>query len=93
MTSFPALSWATGLQFSGTTEGWRRMAHKVADAVYARITGEGRYFDSRVVYVSETGPKDDRKKRLAIMDYDGANVQYLTDSECDRAGAAVLTVR
>lgn len=69
-----------GLQFSGTTEGWRRMAHKVADEVYSRITGEGGYFDSRVVYVSETGPKDDRKKRLAIMDYDGANVQFLTDS-------------
>ncbi len=69
-----------GLQFSGTTEGWRRMAHKVADEVYSRITGEGGYFDSRVVYVSETGPKDDRKKRLAVMDYDGANVQFLTDS-------------
>ena len=69
-----------GLQFSGTTAGWRRMAHKVADAVYSRLTGEGPYFDSRVVYVSETGPKDDRRKRLAIMDYDGANVQFLTDS-------------
>lgn len=69
-----------GLQFTGTADGWRRMAHKVADAVYARITGEGPYFDSRVVYVSETGPKDARAKRLAIMDYDGANVQYLTDS-------------
>ncbi len=52
----------------------------MADAVYSRITGEGGYFDSRVVYVAETGPKDDRRKRLAIMDYDGANVQYLTDS-------------
>nr|WP_323785635.1 Tol-Pal system beta propeller repeat protein TolB [Thalassovita sp.] len=70
----------SGLQFAGTQDGWRRMAHKVADAVYSRITGEGGYFDSRVVYVNETGPKDDRKKRLAIMDYDGANVQYLTDS-------------
>jgi len=69
-----------GLQFQGTTEGWRRMAHKVADAVYSRITGELGYFDSRVVFVSETGPKNDRRKRLAIMDYDGANVQYLTDS-------------
>ncbi|MCD1625944.1 Tol-Pal system beta propeller repeat protein TolB [Seohaeicola saemankumensis] len=69
-----------GLQFNGTQAGWRRMAHKVADAVYSRITGEGGYFDSRVVYVAETGPKDDRRKRLAIMDYDGANVQYLTDS-------------
>ncbi|MDQ7070759.1 MAG: Tol-Pal system beta propeller repeat protein TolB [Rhodobacterales bacterium] len=69
-----------GLQFSGTEAGWRRMAHKVADAVYSRITGEGGYFDSRVVYVSENGPKNNRKKRLAIMDYDGANLQYLTDS-------------
>ncbi|MFW8637050.1 Tol-Pal system beta propeller repeat protein TolB [Cribrihabitans pelagius] len=70
----------TGLQFTGTTEGWRRMAHKVADAIYSRITGEEGYFDSRVVYVSETGPKNDRRKRLAIMDYDGADVQYLTNS-------------
>ncbi|MEE2635059.1 MAG: Tol-Pal system beta propeller repeat protein TolB [Pseudomonadota bacterium] len=70
-----------GLQFSGTTDGWRRMAHKVADAVYSRITGEGGYFDSRVVFVSETGPKNERRKRLAIMDYDGANVQYLTNSD------------
>ena len=69
-----------GLQFNGTQAGWRRIAHKVADAVYSRITGEGGYFDSRVVYVAEAGTKDDRRKRLAIMDYDGANVQYLTDS-------------
>ncbi|KIC10678.1 translocation protein TolB [Leisingera sp. ANG-M1] len=70
----------SGLQFTGTTEGWRRMAHKVSDAIYSRITGESGYFDSRVVYVSESGPKNDRRKRLAIMDYDGANVQYLTNS-------------
>jgi len=69
-----------GLQFAGTTDGWRRMAHKVADQVYSRITGEGGYFDSRVAFVSESGAKDQRRKRLAIMDYDGANVEYLTDS-------------
>ncbi|HMO09785.1 MAG TPA: Tol-Pal system beta propeller repeat protein TolB [Paracoccaceae bacterium] len=69
-----------GLQFAGTAASWRRMAHKVADAVYSRITGEGGYFDSRVVFVSESGPKNDRRKRLAVMDYDGANVSYLTDS-------------
>jgi TolB protein len=69
-----------GLQFAGTTQSWRRMAHKVADAAYSRITGEGGYFDSRVVFVSESGPKNQRAKRLAVMDYDGANVQYLTDS-------------
>ncbi|MFQ1699148.1 Tol-Pal system beta propeller repeat protein TolB [Loktanella agnita] len=70
----------SGLQFAGTTAGWRRMSHKVADAVYSRITGEGGYFDSRVVFVAETGPKDNRQKRLAVMDFDGANLQYLTDS-------------
>ena len=69
-----------GLQFAGTTDGWRRIAHKVADQVYSRITGESGYFDSRVVFVSETGPKDNKQKRLAIMDYDGANLSYLTDS-------------
>ncbi len=68
------------LQFAGTADGWRRMAHKVADVVYSKITGEGGYFDSRVVFVSESGPKNARAKRLAVMDYDGANVQYLTDS-------------
>ena len=69
-----------GLQFAGTTASWRRMAHKVADAAYSRITGEGGYFDSRVVFVAESGPKNQRAKRLAVMDYDGANVQYLTDA-------------
>ena len=68
-----------GMQFASDASGWRRLAHKVADQVYSRLTGETPYFDSRVVFVSETGPKDARQKRLAIMDYDGANVQYLTD--------------
>lgn len=78
---FSGAEMGSGLQFSGTTEGWRRMAHKVADAVYSRITGEGAYFDSRVAYVAETGPKDARRKRIGIMDYDGANVQYLTGDD------------
>jgi TolB protein len=70
-----------GLQFVGSIQGWRRMAHKVADAAYSRITGEGGYFDSRIVYVSETGPKNARAKRIAIMDYDGANNQFLTTDQ------------
>lgn len=69
-----------GLQFVGSPESWRRMAHNVADQVYERITGEGGYFDTRVAFISESGPKNARLHRLAIMDYDGANVQYLTDS-------------
>jgi TolB protein len=69
-----------GLQFGGSTGDWRRIAHKVADQIYSRITGEGGYFDSRVVFVSESGPKDARQKQLAIMDQDGANLQFLTDA-------------
>ncbi|MBK5932707.1 TolB protein [Rhodovulum imhoffii] len=69
-----------GLQFAASSASWRRLAHKVADQVYARITGEGGYFDSRVVFVAQSGPKNDRQKRLAVMDYDGANLRYLTDS-------------
>jgi len=68
-----------GLQLGGTADQWRRIAHKIADQIYSRITGEGPYFDSRVVFVSETGPKNARVKRLAIMDQDGANLAYLTD--------------
>ena len=70
----------SGLKFSGNANSWRRIAHKVADEVYSRITGETGYFDSRIVFVSETGGKAKRRKRLALMDYDGANVKYLTDS-------------
>ncbi len=69
-----------GLQLAASEGSWRRLAHKVADQVYSRITGEAGYFDSRVVFVSEQGPKNARQKRLAIMDYDGENVNYLTDS-------------
>ena len=69
-----------GQQLAASVGSWRRLAHKVADVIYSRITGESGYFDSRVVYVSESGPKNARQKRLAIMDYDGANIQYLTDS-------------
>jgi TolB protein len=60
---------------------WRRAAHKCADAVYARLTGGEAYFDSRIVYVAEGGPKDRRTKRLAIMDQDGANDRFLTDGQ------------
>ena len=67
---------------------WRRAAHKCADMVYRRLTGEGAYFDSRVVYVSETGPKGKRIKRLAIMDQDGANHRFLTNGQ-----SIVLTPR
>ncbi len=68
-----------GLQFSSTPDNWRRVAHKISDAVYERLTGEKGYFDTRVAFVAESGPKMARVKRLAIMDQDGANPQFLTD--------------
>ena len=60
---------------------WRRAAHRCADTIYSRLTGEGAYFDTRIVYVSETGPARHRIKRLAIMDYDGANHRFLTNGQ------------
>ena len=67
-----------GQQLVAGVDGWRRLAHKVADQVYSRITGETGYFDSRVIYVAESGPKDNRRKVISIMDYDGQNTQSLT---------------
>ncbi len=67
------------LQFTSDPSGWRRIAHKTADKIYSALTGEGPYFDSRIVFVDERGAKNARRKRLAIMDSDGANVAFLTD--------------
>ena len=66
-----------GKQYFTNSESWRRISHKISDTIYTRVTGEGAYFDSRVVFVSENGPKDNRTKRLAIMDQDGANFRLL----------------
>src|SRR5471032_1681474 len=77
-----------GLQFFTTPENWRRIAHMVSDAIYERITGEKGYFDTRIVFISETGPAIKRVKRLAIMDEDGANPIFLT-----RGDYMVLTPR
>ena len=77
-----------GLQFFSDPADWRRVGHKIADAIYAKMTGEAGYFDSQIVYVHESGPKGARVKRLAIMDQDGANHRYLSGG-----GELVLTPR
>jgi TolB protein len=70
-----------GQQYATTPDNWRRIAHKISDAIYERLTGERGYFDTRVVFIDERGPRAKRIKRLAIMDQDGANQQYLTGGE------------
>lgn len=60
---------------------WRRAAHKCADLVYSRLSGESPFFDSKIAYIAETGPKDNRVKRLAIMDSDGANHRFITNGQ------------
>ena len=66
-----------GQQYSTDAANARRVAHMIADAVFSRVTGEKGFFDSRIVFVDETGPKEKRRKRLAVMDMDGANIKYL----------------
>ncbi len=77
-----------GKRYESPPQNWRRVAHMMADAIYKRLTGEDGYFDTRIVYIAETGPAVTRVKRLAIMDQDGANHRFLTDG-----GALVLTPR
>src|SRR3981189_2451221 len=67
----------TDQQYFTSPEYWRRIAHIISDQIYERLTGDKGYFDSRVVFVDETGPKERRVKRLALMDQDGAKVRYL----------------
>ncbi len=69
---------AAGQQYVTDPNNVRRVAHIISDSIFTRITGEGGFFDTRVVFVDETGPAERRRKRLAIMDQDGANVRYLS---------------
>ena len=78
----------SGLAYFTTPTNWRRVAHIISDAIYKRLTGEDGYFDTRIVYIAETGPQDRRIKRLSIMDQDGENHRFLTDG-----GSLVLTPR
>ena len=68
----------TGQQYFTSPEYWRRIAHIISDQIYEHLIGDKGYFDSRVVFVDESGPKERRVKKLALMDQDGANVRYLT---------------
>ncbi|MGE3142040.1 MAG: Tol-Pal system beta propeller repeat protein TolB [Hyphomonadaceae bacterium] len=67
--------------FGATPDAWRRIAHQIADRIYLKMTGEPGYFDSRIVFVSESGPRTRRVKRLMIMDQDGANPFFLTGAD------------
>jgi TolB protein len=80
-----------GTQLQGTayTTGaanWRRIAHIIADVVYQRLLGEKGYFDTRIAYISSTGPGNNPTKRLSIMDQDGANNRFLTDGSWTALG-------
>jgi TolB protein len=77
-----------GMQIATAPADWRRIAHKISDAIYERVTGEKGYFDTRIVFVAESGPAIHRIKRLAIMDEDGANPIFMT-----RGDYMVLTPR
>ncbi|MBK1662303.1 Tol-Pal system protein TolB [Paracraurococcus ruber] len=77
-----------GTAFTAPAANWRRIAHLISDVIYERLLGEKGYFDTRVVYIAESGPRDRRTRRLAVMDQDGENNRFLTDGS-----AAALTPR
>ncbi|MDB5511623.1 MAG: Tol-Pal system beta propeller repeat protein TolB [Enterovirga sp.] len=70
-----------GQQYGTDAANIRRVGHIISDAVYTKITGVGGFFDTRIAFVDESGPKENRRKRLAVMDQDGANVRYLTQGD------------
>ena len=72
---------AAGEQYTSEATNGRRVAHMISDSVFSRVTGEKGFFDSRVVFVDESGPKEKRRKRLAVMDMDGGNVRFLGGGE------------
>jgi TolB protein len=78
----------TGSQYFTDPNNWRRVGHIISDAVYTKITGVAGFFDTRIGFVDESGPKENRRKRLAIMDQDGANLRYLTQGD-----TAIVTPR
>ena len=45
------------LAFTTVPNNWRRIGHIISDKIYERLTGEKGYFDTRIIYVSEEGPK------------------------------------
>ena len=72
---------AAGQQFVTDPKNSRRVAHIISDAIFSKVTGEGGFFDTRIAFVDESGPRQNRTKRLAIMDQDGANAHYLTHGD------------
>ena len=72
---------AAGQQYVTDPNNSRRVAHIISDSIFTKVTGEGGFFDTRIAFVDESGPRENRRKRLAIMDQDGANVRYLTRGE------------
>ena len=59
---------------------WKRTADIIADRIYENLTGELMgHFDSKIIFISETGKAKNRQRRVAIMDFDGSNLQYITN--------------
>ncbi len=70
-----------GKYYFASYDFWRRIAHIISDNIYTRLTGESGYFDTSIVYISESGSNKKKITRLAIMDQDGENHRFLSDGK------------
>ena len=59
-------------QYDVSPQDLRLTAHRIADAVYEKLTGESGIFASRLAYVLQRGPK---AYELIVSDSDGENAQ------------------
>lgn len=71
----------TRVGFLVVPDDWRRAAHKCADAAYTSITGNSPLFDSRLAYIAQSGAPSSLVKRVAVMDFDGTNLTYVTTGD------------
>jgi len=65
-----------GLSFTITRDQARATAHRIADFVYEKLTGDKGVFSTRIAYVEKRGPQF----RLMVADADGENAQAMLTS-------------
>ena len=69
------------LSIVGTEDELRDMAHYVSDTVFEKLTGIEGAFSTQIMYVTASGPLDERVFRLNVADADGHRVKTVLESD------------
>ncbi len=69
-----------GYTFNVGGDELRRLAHRISDLVYERLTGERGAFDTRIAYIKATGQPGSTSYTLVVADSDGDEPQVILRS-------------